>query len=81
MNEVNETIRCIDATIKFKKKVCERHEKALEEFEKSCRGEMEKISYFTIYSLLNEFIQFQSAKIDEFEEAKKEIIYKYEVGA
>ena len=81
MNEVNESIRCIDATIKFKEKKCKKHEKALEEFEKLCKGEMDKISYYTIYNLLTEYIYFQSCKIEEFEEAKKEIIDKYGVGA
>lgn len=79
-NEVNESIRCIDSTIEFKKRSCEKYRKSQKEFENMCKGEMDNISYFAIYGLIGDFINFQEGKIAELNEVKEEIMGKYKVG-
>lgn len=79
MNEVNETLRVLNTQINEYNKKKEEVSDAYDEFSLKCQSVLNKKEFDYISDILYKLEKFFEMKIEESEEARSEIMMKYNI--
>ena len=79
MNEVNETLRILNAQISEYKRKGKEALHAYDEFSLKCQESLKQEDFDYISGLLYRLVKYYEIKIEESETARKEIMDKYDI--